>query len=111
MHYTRWNLSWEDSPKEHNLPRRTLHWLIAERTGHGDYQQYHKRFKHAGAESRCRCGNIREARHFAECDLTRGKLPECPDGYEDITTYLLGPKGSIHFQKLVEETNLYEPRM
>lgn len=37
-----WNL-----PAELALPRRTLHALYAERSGHGDFASYHARFGHA----------------------------------------------------------------
>ncbi|KAL7795277.1 ribonuclease H-like domain-containing protein [Trichoderma ceciliae] len=62
--YSRWRLDWKDKPPEYKLLKRSLHWLLAERSGHRDFQGYHKRFQHKGTEARCQCGLLREAGHF-----------------------------------------------
>ena len=104
--YSRWNLEWENRPAGHKLPRRTLHWLIAERSGHGDYEAYHLRFGHENTHSQCICGEKREAGHLAECRLTKEQMDKL-QGKEDPLAYLLGPKGSEDFQALVESTGIY----
>jgi hypothetical protein len=54
-------------PPELHLPRHLLaHWLSA-RSGHGDYHNYHERFKHHEAERNCRCGTPKSARHILTC--------------------------------------------
>ena len=49
-------------PPELTLPRGTLHRLLAERLGHGDFAEYHDRFGHEPAGP-CRCGEPKTAGH------------------------------------------------
>src|SRR5699024_5674523 len=43
-------------PPELKLPRYALGKLVAARTGHGDFAEYHRRFQHEGAKLTCSCG-------------------------------------------------------
>ncbi len=43
-------------PKELSIPRRILGRLVAARTGHGDFPEYHERLEHATYERHCQCG-------------------------------------------------------
>ncbi len=54
-------------PPELALPRWAYHRLIAARTGHGDFANYHERFKHEDIDGKCECGRERRPWHFAEC--------------------------------------------
>ncbi|KAL7922562.1 ribonuclease H-like domain-containing protein, partial [Trichoderma austrokoningii] len=89
-----------------------LHRLYAERTGHGDFVEYHERFGH-DATPACKCGEPRTQGHFVECRMVQPFLPEVPerDHLEGVTPldYLLGPNGHKHFQALVEDTDPYGP--
>lgn len=49
------------------LPRAILHRLYAERTGHGDFVEYHERFGH-NTRPTCRCGELRTQGHFVEAE-------------------------------------------
>ncbi|WPJ64103.1 hypothetical protein SMAC4_13754 [Sordaria macrospora] len=40
------------------LDRRSLHHLLAARSGHGDFKDYHERFEHEDALLTCFCGRI-----------------------------------------------------
>ncbi len=55
------------------LSRQELTWLLAARTGHGDYAKYHQRF-HPGANapSRCSCGHYKTPAHVLFCPLAPG---------------------------------------
>ena len=44
---------------EMNLSRKVLGWLIAARSGHGHFADYHERFGHAEEDIRCKCGQRR----------------------------------------------------
>lgn len=47
--------------------------LIGLRTGHGNYQTYHDRFRH-DATVRCSCGQSRGRRHVLSCPLGGARL-------------------------------------
>ncbi|POS87609.1 hypothetical protein EPUL_003063 [Erysiphe pulchra] len=42
------------------LPRNSLGKLLAARSGHGDFAEYHRRFHHEDAELNCDCGSDKE---------------------------------------------------
>ena len=44
----------------------TLHRLLAERSGHGDFEEYQERFGHEDYTP-CRCGRAKTVSHFAVC--------------------------------------------
>ncbi|KAF5001009.1 hypothetical protein FDECE_11098 [Fusarium decemcellulare] len=48
-------------PKELTLPRSTLRHLLAARTHHGDFADYHERFNHADSANNCSCGRRKNA--------------------------------------------------
>ncbi|EXU95102.1 reverse transcriptase domain protein [Metarhizium robertsii] len=48
-------------------PRPALHHLLAARTHHGDFADYHRRFKHANARPTCSCGRPKEPKHLFYC--------------------------------------------
>ncbi|EFZ02030.2 Reverse transcriptase [Metarhizium robertsii ARSEF 23] len=45
-------------PPELALPRTILHHLVAARTHHGDFADYHERFHHSDAGITCSCGRL-----------------------------------------------------
>jgi hypothetical protein len=57
-------------PKELDLPRPVLHNLLAARSGHGDFDWYHRRFKHKDNQ-RCSCGRLRAPEHLIHCRKTK----------------------------------------
>ena len=56
--------------KELQLPRTHLAKLLAERSGHGDFAEYHRRLDHADAELHCACGAPKAPGHFLFCHMT-----------------------------------------
>ena len=60
-------LRWELS-----LPRSALHHLLAERSGHGDFQLYHERFRHENPERLCPCGGVVHRFHRRACPARKG---------------------------------------
>ncbi|KAL7922561.1 hypothetical protein ACQKWADRAFT_82194 [Trichoderma austrokoningii] len=111
-YYGRWRLDALPKPPELQLPRTILHRLYAERTGHGDFVEYHERFGH-DARPACKCGEPRTQGHFVVCRMVQPFLPEVPekDLLAGVTPlgYLLGPNGHKDFQKLVEDMDPYGP--
>src|SRR5699024_8741070 len=57
----------EKRPPELFLPRAALGCLLAARSGHGDFAEYHERFKHDDALLTCSCGRRKEPFHFYHC--------------------------------------------
>ncbi|KAM4061432.1 endonuclease/exonuclease/phosphatase [Hirsutella rhossiliensis] len=51
-------------PPELGLPRTMLHHLLAARTHHGDFADYHERFQHDDACVTCSCGRRAIGRDF-----------------------------------------------
>lgn len=105
--YQRWGITAPRRPPELALPRPTLHRLIAERSGHGDFVEYHDRFGHPKPNLRCRCGMPRRAGHIARCPLARIYFPEWVRKDHELED-LLGKKGTAAFHSLVAEAKIYE---
>lgn len=69
--YERLNLPFPTSRMliELTLPRPTLGYLLAARSGHGDFRAYHERFNHANATLHCQhCNQDSSPEHFASCE-------------------------------------------
>jgi ribonuclease HI len=54
-------------PPELALSRPLLHHLLAARTHHGDFADYHERFNHDDARLTCSCGRRKEPKHLFYC--------------------------------------------
>ncbi|KAM4055553.1 reverse transcriptase (RNA-dependent DNA polymerase) [Hirsutella rhossiliensis] len=54
-------------PPELTIPRPLLHHLLAARTHHGDFADYHERFNHDDARLTCSCGRRKEPKHLFYC--------------------------------------------
>ncbi len=52
---------------EMNLNKGVLGWLIASRTRHCHFADYHDRFGHEEVDVYCRCGKIRSRPHLFSC--------------------------------------------
>lgn len=58
-------------PEELGLSRSQLGRIIAARTQHGDFADYHERFNHRDAELYCSCGARKAPFHFLFCRIAR----------------------------------------
>ena len=56
---------------ELDIPRKTLHLLLAERSGHGDFTLYHQRFNHDDPERTCPVGCNVHRYHLRTCIASR----------------------------------------
>lgn len=97
-------------PKELTLPRSILARLVAARSGHGDFYEYHQRMGHSNFLERCSCGRRKKANHFFYCRRARRKYGHPPGPKERVSlTYYLGdPKGAVFFGRWLETTKFYE---
>lgn len=50
-----------------NLSRKVLGWLIAARSGHDYFADYHDRFGHEAEDIHCKCGQRRPRPHPSLC--------------------------------------------
>lgn len=99
------------SPELKGLSRRALGALIAARSGHGDFAQYHRRFTHEDALMTCSCGEEKSTDHFFHCSIgrSRARLSGGPrHSSPGIKWVLSTPKGAHAFGKWVELTKFYD---
>lgn len=114
--YRKWALPYKVAPlKELDLPRSTLHRLLAIRTGHGDFDWYHTKFKHDDATLDCSCGMKKTPDHLVHCRKTHRFIAEWPfkpkrpprgnsEGWIYLNRLLASPKD---FQKFIHLTGFY----
>ncbi|KAM3448171.1 hypothetical protein MY3296_008041 [Beauveria thailandica] len=57
------------NPEMQTLTRLELHHLIAARSGHGDFANYHERFDHPDARVICNCGRRKTPARILFCPL------------------------------------------
>ena len=92
---------------ELELPRASLHRLLAERSGHGDFAIYHRRFKHDESSiTPCRYGEEKSPGHFVECTEARIKLPSSLRPGKEREE-MLGHKGHTEFLAYLEAGSPY----
>lgn len=98
-------------PKELRLPRKVLGRLLAARSGHGDFADYHRRFEHEDALLFCTCGAEKAPDHFFSCVRGRTRSRLRAPGIRDPQTalrWILGTtKGAERFDRWCCETNFY----
>lgn len=56
---------------ELSLKREVQGWLIAARSGHGNFSAYHEKFGHEETDTHCRCGQKRAQLHPFSCPNAR----------------------------------------
>lgn len=108
--YKPWNLPIGEKLEELKLPRASLHRLLAERSGHGDFATYHLRFNHDESSIiSCRCGEEKEPGHFVECVMASSKLPRSLRSGKERKE-MLGYKGHMDFLAYLEAGSPYKPK-
>lgn len=96
----------EKQPPELLLPRATLGRLLAARSGHGDFAEYHERFKHEDALLTCTCGRRKEPTHFYYCRTGR-KASAHPWGCLPASEILNSKAGATTFASWLEKSQFY----
>ena len=99
------------SMPEMNLNREVLGWLIAARTGHGHFADYHDRFGHEEVDVHCRCGQKRSRLHPFSCSharLHRAKLFSLTDKRPFTPNEILGTAEGVKlFAEWAPKTELF----
>jgi hypothetical protein len=99
-------------PTELCLRRPVLGRLLAARSGHGDFYEYHERFNHQDAVLYCSCGAAKTPDHFYHCPIgqARARL-RAPQrrGSQGALSWLLGTMaGAKHFQRWCQNTRFFD---
>ncbi|KAK2752250.1 reverse transcriptase [Colletotrichum kahawae] len=97
-------------PPELALPRAILHYLLAARSGHGDFKQYHQRFNHTEALLTCSCVEAKEADHLVYCRKTLVRRQQWPILHPYSRREPLGPIGSLerYFKGLIIDSKGFQ---
>jgi ribonuclease HI len=104
-----WITSSPRCPEELRLPRHLLARILAARTGHGDFADYHERFNHEDAYLQCRCGARKSPVHFFFCRIVKRRLPRPPGPPSETIPFLLGtPKGAAKLAAWLSETRFFD---
>jgi ribonuclease HI len=95
-------------PDELQLARSLLGRILAARTGHGDFAEYHERFNHEDAHLLCGCGARKAPLHFFFCRLAKRRSRRPPGGPREVIPSLLGSaKGVRQLATWLAETNFF----
>lgn len=98
------------NPKELQLSRFYLGKILAARSGHGDFANYHERFKHQDACLYCSCGSKKGPIHFFFCPRARrrAKLPSKAKTPSEALDELLGhPAGVVSLATWFKKTGFF----
>ncbi|PWI64008.1 hypothetical protein PCL_00820, partial [Purpureocillium lilacinum] len=95
-------------PPELALPRATLHSLLAARSRHGDFADYHERFNHDDARLDCSCGRRKAPEHPFYCRKVppRLRMRLTPSPAEAIH-HAVG-KGFKAFVEMTSESSFFQ---
>src|SRR5699024_1479810 len=93
-------------PPELQLPRAALGRLLAARSGHGDFAEYHERFKHDEALLTCSCGRRKEPAHFYFCREGR-KAAAHPWGQQPVVDILTKEAGFTAYAVWLAKSKFY----
>ncbi len=85
--------------------RKTLHRLLAARSGHGDFAQYYERFQHADSNNYCSCGERKTPQHIFCGRLRKHRLLPTRTPRTAFSTFL--GEESVEWARFVEKTNFY----
>jgi len=97
------------SPRELRLSRPILGRILAARTGHGDFADYHERFNHEDAYLLCSCGERKSRLHFFVCRKAKRRSLRPPGSPSLALPYLLGtPKGAIELADWLAKTSFFK---
>ena len=101
------------SQPELGLRREVLGWLIAARSGHGHFADYHERFGHEETDLRCDCGHRRTQLHPFSCPNARPHKDKIASksGRQLSPDEILGtPAGMKKFAEWAPATGLFNRR-
>ncbi|ODM18340.1 hypothetical protein SI65_06211 [Aspergillus cristatus] len=93
-------------PHELSLPRATLGRLLAARSGHGDFAQYHERFGHEDAKLECSCGRPKTPHHFYYCQKGHKASPQ-PWGSRQVDEILRSKSGTRDLHEWLQRSHFY----
>ncbi len=95
-------------PGELRIPRAILGHLLAARSAHGDFSDYHERFNHDDALLTCSCGALKHPEHFLICPLGQARARLGTPPTPSRAQWVLGTgKGAVRFQQWCIATSFF----
>ena len=95
-------------PKELTTPRATLHHLLAARSGHGDFSEYHERFGH-DVNLLCTCGRKKHPTHPFYCrKVTKKRRLHMRPNARNFISDALGPKNFETYVELIQGNQFFQ---
>jgi len=98
-------------PTELCLQRAILGRLLAARSGHGDFYEYHERFNHEDAVLYCSCGANKAPDHFYHCPIgqtrARIRVPRLRESAGALGWLLGTTAGAKHFQRWCQRSRFF----
>lgn len=83
--------------------------LIASKTGHGDFDTCHTRFKYKEANTNCLCGSPKAPTQFLFCRILRRGGGRPSGAIAQLSYYLLcTPEGDKNLEKSLKNTKFFE---
>ena len=108
-YHNRGPLTTPQNPGELKLPRHLLGRILASRTGHGDFADYHERFPHNDAHLICRCGKRKAPLHFFFCRIAKRRAPRPPGRPSETIPFLLSTEqGARALADWLTKTRFYD---
>ena len=96
-------------PQELRLPRKELGRIIAARSNHGDFKDYHERFDHTDAQLHCSCGLPKTPIHFLFCRIARRRCNRPRGPPSTLIPQLLGTsEGAATLTEWWRKTRFFE---
>ncbi|OAQ65636.1 endonuclease/reverse transcriptase [Purpureocillium lilacinum] len=95
-------------PPELALPRATLHSLLAARSRHGDFADYHERFNHDEARLDCSCGRRKAPEHPFYCRKVPPRLRMRPTPSPAEAVHHAVGKGFKAFVEMTSESSFFQ---
>ncbi|ODM19998.1 hypothetical protein SI65_04984 [Aspergillus cristatus] len=100
------SISLDKRPHELSLPRASLGRLLAARSGHGEFAQYHERFRHEDAKVECSCGCPKILHHFYYCWKGHKASPQ-PWGNRQVDEILRSKSGTRDLREWLQRSHFY----
>lgn len=91
------------------LQRQAAGQILAARTHHGDFADYHERFQHANAEVKCSCGKRKSPLHFFFCRKGKASKTLSKQPPSIALPWLLGTAaGAEKLEKWLLDTRFFQ---
>ena len=107
--YKELRIGYSFKPSLLKLERQTVGHIIASRTYHRDFADYHTRFNHTEANNKCSCGKNKSPLHFYFCCKSKAAKTLCKQPPSMAIPWLLGTvAGTKKLAEWLTATKFYQ---